>query len=222
MTLVEGPNAVAEAAAAGATIIEVFGLVDDLAAQSVAEESGAVWVPVVAPLLERLAGTETPRGPVAVIETPAPDEHSTRDVVWLDISDPGNAGTVIRTASAFEFDVVFAPGSVDPWSPKVVRSGAGGHFRTNVDTGDVPAAQILATVPSGGVSLYELGSELRDDRLALLIGNEAHGLAGDLVADADIRVTIPMPSRIESLNAAVAAAIVMYEIRRFRSQKTGT
>ena len=100
MTLVEGPNVFSEAVDAGTQIIEVFGLEDDVESQQLTERAGATWIPVTRPVLSRVAGTETPRGPIAVIMIP--DTVATDgDQMWVDTSDPGNAGTLIRSGAAF-------------------------------------------------------------------------------------------------------------------------
>ena len=135
------------------------------------------------------------------------------DEMWVDTSDPGNAGTLIRSAAAFGFSVRLAPGAVDPWSPKVVRAAAGGHFRTPVSIGAPrPNTVTIATVASGGAPLERIGEHLTDATVTLLIGNEAHGLGPEATAAADVLVTIPMVGGIESLNASVAGAICMYQI----------
>lgn len=206
---------------AGVTVREVFGLEDDDQARRLAAASGADWVPVTRRVLDKLASTETPRGPVAIIDIPA-EEPALGDSVWIDTADPGNAGTIIRTAAAFGMTVIVADGAVDPWSPKVLRAAAGGHFRTGIRRGAPPEMLILATVVEGGVRLDDLGARLGEGPVCVLVGNEAHGLASATRGIADIRVTIPMPGAIESLNAAVAAAIVMTEVARHRGWEIGS
>jgi TrmH family RNA methyltransferase len=213
-TLLEGPNVIGEAIEAGVPIIEFYVHVDDDAGRELASRAGVAATPVEQAVLDRLAGTETPRGPVAVIEIPEPVE-STRDAVSLEIADPGNAGTILRSSAAFGFDVVSAPGSTDLWSPKVLRAGAGAHFHTNICRSGPTAT--IATVVEGGVAPDRLDQVLDlDRRWSILVGSEAHGLTPDAANTADVRVTIPMPGGIESLNAAVAASIVMYEISLLR------
>lgn len=216
-TLLEGPHLLAEAAAAGAAIVEVFGLAGDEDARRLAEQSGAVWIPVEQPVLDRLAPTETPRGPVAVLAYPAPVAPS-RDFLWLELGDPGNAGTLVRTAAAFGLDVAAPAGTVDLWSPKVLRAAAGGHFHTGVaqpwELGDDVGR--IVTVLEGGIAPAALADLDRTRRWAVLIGSEAHGLGAETRRTADVSVTIPMPGGTESLNAAVAGAIVAYELARQR------
>lgn len=212
----EGPNALAEAVDAGADIVEVFGLADDAAGRQLAVRGGAPWIAVTRPVLERIAGTANPRGPIAVISIPAEIER-TGDEIWVDTSDPGNAGTLIRSAAAFGFSVTLAPEAVDPWSPKVVRAAAGGHFRTPVSIGEPRTDTVtIATVASGGTPVDRIGEHLTNGTVTLLIGNEAHGLPPEATDAADALVTIPMVGGIESLNASVAGAICMYQIALHR------
>ena len=206
-TLIEGPNLLRDAREAGATIRIVFALQDH-------SVPGAVLVDQRA--MERLAGTETPRGPVAVIDIPAPREVGDRDVlVSVGVSDPGNVGTLIRTAASFGMAFAYTPGSADPWAPKTLRAGAGGQFQTPIVLIDVPTAldrTLIALVVEGGVP----PGEVEADRVAILVGEEASGLPETVSDESDIRVTIPTPGSTESLNAAVAAGIVVYEISKRR------
>jgi TrmH family RNA methyltransferase len=215
MTLLEGPHVLAEAVRAGADVRRVFALADDHAAEDAARQSGAELVVVEQSALDRLAPTESPRGPIAVMTIPPPAD-TRNDTVVLAVTDPGNAGTIIRTAAAFGFDVCAVEGAVDVWSPKVVRAGAGAHFRTRL-VQEYSAAHI-ATVVSGGIAPRDLSSVLdADRRWAVLVGSEAHGLPAGVADSAEVKVTIPMPGGTESLNAAVAAAIVMYEVAEWRA-----
>lgn len=211
LTLVEGPHLFAEATAAGAEIVTVFST-----DPSPEETGGAEWVVVTPEVLARLSDTVTPQGPVAVMQVPESGPVR-RDHLAVEVSDPGNAGTLIRTAAAFGLDVVFADDAVDPWSPKVLRAAAGGHFHTTIGSAPSGCGRI-ATVAHGGLPIHELPLVLDPDRIwAILIGSEAHGLDPDAVADADVRVTIRMPGGVESLNAAVAGAIMVYEFSRWRN-----
>lgn len=214
-TLVEGPHVLEEAIAGGASVSEVFGLPDDGRAQELATAAGARWIAVTDQVLSKLADTEHPRGPVAVVQIPPPGVHA-GDRIWIDTSDPGNAGTLIRTAAAFEYAVTVAADAVDPWGPKVIRAAAGGHFRTVVDTGPPPDVFTIATVADGGVPLLALADHLPGEPVCILVGNEAHGLSAELRAGAGLTVSIPMPGGIESLNAAVSGALCMYELMRCR------
>jgi TrmH family RNA methyltransferase len=212
LTLLEGPHIVEEAVRAGAPLVEIFALADDSEAARWARSAEVELVVVGEEALRRLSSTQSPQSPVAVLQIPQRSLEQGRSVlVAWQISDPGNLGTMIRTASAFGLDIGVMAGSVDPWSPKVLRAAAGGHFQTGIasidDLASLDAIKV-ATVLSGGDSPKSLPA----GRLALLIGSEAHGLPDNVIAGADLRVTIPMVGPTESLNAAAAAAILAYEV----------
>lgn len=208
----------AEAIAAGVRIVEMFVGGDDVEGLDLAARAGVPPMLLEPHVLERVAGTETPRGPVAVIDVPAAGPVR-RDAVIIEVADPGNAGTILRSAAAFGLDVVAVEGSTDLWSPKVLRAAAGAHFHTTI--GGVGPQATIATVVEGGVAPWELGSVLAPAQTwSVLVGSEAHGLDRVRVERADVLVTIPMPGGTESLNAAVAAAIVMYEMSRWRMSES--
>ena len=223
LSLLEGPNLLEAALEAGVSIARVFALQDDdSAGVADASEAGLVVTRVTRGVLDRVAPTEHPRGPVAVFRVPEHRPRLSRDrIVLWGIGDPGNAGTLIRTAAAFGHDVMAAPGTVGLWGPKVLRAAAGAHFMTSVVASDVVTVESLraegfaavATVVSGGVRPAEMPGT---GPVALLVGEEAAGLRDEVIEAADILVTIPMPGGTESLNSAVAAGIVAYELSRRR------
>lgn len=166
-------------------------------------------------VLGRLAPTEHPRGPIAVFRpAPAAPGPGHALVLW-GLADPGNAGTLVRTAAAFGLDVITAPDTVDLWSPKVLRAAAGGHFGVGfdhiADIDDLKGAgyRVLAAVAEGGAWPDEVQTR---DRAAVLIGSEAHGLPANVAEAADVRVSIPMPGGTESFNAGVAGSILAYAL----------
>lgn len=141
--------------------------------------------------------------------------------VLLGLQDPGNVGTLIRTADAAGAGVVvLGPGTVDPWSPKVVRSAAGSHFHIAIYPSIDPqqltdfardnGIQVLAADGYGETSLENLSHESLAARTLWLLGNEAHGLSEQEKALADTRVAIPLYGQAESLNVAVAGAVCLY------------
>jgi TrmH family RNA methyltransferase len=217
LTLLEGPHLLGEALVAGVMPTRMFALDDDTEAAGLAHRHGIDFHLVDAAALQRLAGTGTPRGPVAVIEVPSGSVPAgTGMLVSWGVSDPGNVGTMIRTAAAFGWDFGFTAGTADPWSPKVLRSAAGGHFRLTVasvgslaDLDDWGLTSAASTV-IGGVD----PATLAPGRYALLVGTEAAGLPREVIEAASVLLTIPMPGGTESLNAAVAAAILTYEMSR--------
>lgn len=176
--------------------------------------------------LRALSETETPQGVIAVARIPArtlaqvkPRTHSL--VLVLDaIQDPGNLGTLIRSADAFAADCVIAlPGTVDYWNSKVVRSAAGAAFR--VPLVNAPAEEVwqwleierfvVCGADMNGKRVEDLE---RPRRIALVAGNEGGGLRNETRAHVAETVSIPMPGRAESLNVGVAAGILLYELSK--------
>jgi RNA methyltransferase, TrmH family len=216
-TIIEGPHLLDEALAAGVRPSLVFALEADSATVDLSVSDGFDLVLVDDTGLARLAGTKSPRGPVAIIDIPSQPSLGPKSllVAW-GVGDPGNVGTMIRTAAGFGWSFAFTDGTADPWAPKVVRAGAGGHFRTgavavaSLDDLHQLGYQTVATVVAGG----EQPSSLDDGRYAVLIGDEASGLPDAVITGASRRITLPMPGGIESLNAATAAAIFVYELSR--------
>lgn len=218
-TLVEGPALLRDTLAAGATVHDVFGLPDDEEASDLAGRHGLRYVAVDQRALQRLAGTETPRGPVAVVEIPEPGLNTDHDlVVSWGVSDPGNVGALVRTAAAFGWGFAYVEGTADPWSPKTLRAGAAGQFQTDVSPiaglDDLDGWTTLASVARGGEDLESVAAE----RVALLIGEEAAGLPEEISAGCTRRLTIPMTGPTESLNAAVAAGIMVYALSKRQGQ----
>lgn len=171
-------------------------------------------------VIERVATTDTPQGSIAVVRMPARvvDLASVSFVLVLHgLADPGNLGTLLRSAEAAGVDAVaLTPGSVDAYNPKVVRASAGALFHVPVvdaDVSDVRAAglRLVATSSHRGSP-----SELADwsGRVAIVLGNEAHGLPADVPVDE--WVTIPHRGRAESLNVAMAGTVVLFDMVRRR------
>jgi len=213
--LLEGPNLLEEAAAAQAGIDTVFAHVSDARSGAVAAASGLRLTLIDDGALALLTSTASPRGPVTLIDVPESALDPDRDVlVSVGVSDPANVGAMIRVAAAFGWGYAHTPGSADPWSPKALRSGAGGQLQTPVvaieGTGDLAPRHIVAAVVEGGDDL----SSVVPGRAAVLIGGEASGLPADVAARADSRVTIAMAGPTQSLNAATAAAIAVHAIAR--------
>lgn len=202
-TLIEGPDLIRDALAAGAKVEKLFALPEGAPQGSLLVDERA---------MSRLAGTKSPRGPVAVVQIPTRSEIGSRDVVVaVGVSDPGNVGTLIRTAAAFGMAFAYTPGTADPWSPKTLRAGAAGQFQTPVvrisDISELDHT-LVAAVIEGGLA----PSDVTAEKVALLIGEEAAGLSAEVVEAADVRVTVPTPGATESLNAAVAAGIIINQL----------
>jgi RNA methyltransferase, TrmH family len=226
--LAEGPNLV-EAALRRGLVSEVFAT--EAALARFGSMLGDVHVDLVTERAAKaLSDTVTPIGLVAVCSVP---EVAMADVlparlvaVAVEISEPGNAGTLIRIADAMGADaVVLAGRSVDPYNGKCLRASAGSIFSIPVvsapDAHGAIAAlsetgiQVLATTVDGEVSLED--ADLSQPT-AWLFGPEAHGLPADLAAKATHRIRIPMPGNAESLNVASAAAICLYQSARAHSR----
>lgn len=207
---------------AGSIPLTVLALVDDAATQSLMQTYPDATLHLVADhVLKAASDTTHPQSPVAVFERPKSSQLTGRNVVVLvDIADPGNVGTIIRTAAALGWDVAVSKQTADVWSPKVLRSGAGTHFVTGIVEFDTIGAAfdglphtLVGTVVTGGDGTVD-----KEGPIALLIGNEAHGLPDEVLEQTAIRLTIPMPGGTESLNAAVAAALGMWISTRNDSQ----
>ncbi|GJF17781.1 RNA methyltransferase [Mycolicibacterium cyprinidarum] len=224
--LAEGPNLV-EAALRRGVVSEVF------ATESAAERFGGLLahapVQLVTDRAARvLSDTVTPIGLVAVCSIP---ETSLSDVmagnptlvaIAVDISEPGNAGTVIRIADAMGADaVILAGNSVDPYNGKCLRASAGSIFALPVleepDVGRLVNSLREAGLTTRATTLdgdQDLDGADLSAPTAWMFGSEAHGLAPEVAAMADERVTIPMSGGAESLNVATAAAICLYQSAR--------
>ncbi len=175
-------------------------------------------------LFRELSGVSTPTGIAAVIDIPlAPSGAPDGDAVLLDaVQDAGNVGAILRTAAAAGIsEVLLGAGCAGAWTARVLRAGQGAHFSLAIrEQMDLVAALAtrsatsIATVAHGGTSLYDV--DLRRP-LIWLVGNEGAGLSADLVAAADVRITIPLTGGTESLNVAAATAICLFEARRQRA-----
>lgn len=178
-----------------------------------------------AEVLAAMSDADAPQGVLAVCRTPHNRLEAlgspTLAPVLLGLKDPGNVGTLIRTADAAGAGVVvLGPGTVDPWSPKVVRSAAGSHFHlptfAGVDLEQLTdfargnGIQVLAADGYGDTALDGLSQEALTAPTLWLLGNEAHGLSEQQKAVADTRVAIPLYGQAESLNVAVAGAVCLY------------
>ncbi len=180
-------------------------------------------------LLNRLSDTETSQGILCLVPQSTQPPPASADLVLIvdQLRDPGNMGTILRSAAAAGVQmVIVTPGSVDPFMPKVVRAGMGAHFRLHIHqtdwpwirsycTGNLPAPlRIVLADSGGGTSMWQ--TDLTGP-LALVVGGEAEGADMASIQDLAEKIHIPMPGNFESLNAGVAASILLYEILRQRS-----
>jgi RNA methyltransferase, TrmH family len=225
----EGPNLIREAMKAGLAAETIF------FTSHYFETDGKSWVPAIPvsakcytlseSLFKRIADTETPQPVAAIFSFDYPQQHllhKTPSIALIleRIQDPGNLGTIIRTAAAAGVDTVYyASGCADPYSPKALRSSAGAVFSIRVEYVDClnvfvqdlkkSGVQLIASSPHSTIS-YRSVQYKRP--LALLVGNEASGLSDEMLQAADLQVSIPLKGKVESLNASVAAAVLLFEI----------
>ncbi len=194
--------------------VEVLYLTDEVFASVTVTESpqgiAALLVPPVHSLGSILQGTNTPLILIAAA-----------------LQDPGNLGTLIRSAEAFgATGILTTQGTVNPWNQKALRASAGSIFRmpvVGVSLEDVAALrqrgmQLIAAVAGDEHGVVEAHDAGFDGACAILIGNEGSGLGEALLSLANERVTIPCPGRVESLNAAVAGSLLLYEASRQRTR----
>jgi len=232
--VVEGPTLVGDALDAGVELECLFVApdADGGATAPIVARAAAAGIAVfdLAPgVLERVAGTVTPQPVLAVARTLDVDiaalAEATLVVVCVDIRDPGNLGTVLRTAEASGAGgIICCDGSVDVYNPKCVRASAGSLFHTRIVAGGEPVT-VLGTL--GGWGLRCLGTRPDDGEpyyrvdlaapTALVLGNEAHGLPASVETALDGWLTIPMAGRSESLNVGMAAAVLCFEAARQRA-----
>jgi TrmH family RNA methyltransferase len=235
--VVDGPTLLAEALEAGVRLDEV--VAEPACPQGVldrAEAAGAVVRCTGEGMLARVVDTVTPRAVAAVARFDdvaagaAARAAGPLALVLIGVSDPGNAGTLLRSAEAAGAGaVLFCDGSVDPYGPKCVRSSAGSVFRLAVAR-EVASAEALAAVAAAGattVATVARGAQPYDAvdlarPVALVLGSEAHGLPAGLAAAVDTAVTIPMEGRAESLNVGMAGTVLCFEsLRQRRARHDG-
>lgn len=215
--LIEGWHLFEEAVQAGVTIEKVFAL--ESYRDQLAAFPQTIWVSEE--ILRDLADTQTPQGIIAVIqkeEVGLPDLHQGKFLFLEDVQDPGNVGTMIRTADAAGFTgVIVSDKSADIYSLKTLRSMQGSHFHlpiyrmplaTFVEEAKKSNLPILATTLSRDSKDYRELSSL--ENFVLVMGNEGQGISSVMAESADQLVHIGMKGRAESLNVAVAAGILMF------------
>jgi TrmH family RNA methyltransferase len=223
---IEGLHLVEEAAKSGLTLHTVFvrsgneGLLEHLAV------GGAEVLIVPGEVFASAVVTEHPQGIAALVEAPeftvqAMLRGTPLLVIAAGLQDPGNLGTLVRSAEAFgATGMILLPGTVSLWNAKALRASSGSAFRLPVVA--LAADDAFAALRAQGVQVFAAvardGAREADLRgpSALLLGNEGAGLPDAWIARADARVTIPYPGAVESLNAAVAGSVLLYEAARQR------
>lgn len=243
---IEGIHLLEEALRAGMHITTVF--VGDSAAKPTEAAAktalGALSLPksteiLILPrkILDAVLDTETPQPIAALVEMPdwtwahilqPHGSWAPLVIVLAGLQDPGNLGTILRSAEAFgATGIVAIPGTVTAWNPKAVRASAGSVFRLPLISSTMDecvselreaGARILTTTVREGEPAEMLNFT---GPVALLIGNEGNGVPAEIAALADVQVTIPCPGPVESLNAAVATSVLLYEACRQRMAIAG-
>lgn len=176
-------------------------------------------------IFREISDTENPQGILGVANIPINnieklDLNTAKFLLYLDrVQDPGNMGTIIRTADAFKIDgIIISEGSVDPYNPKVVRATMGSIFRVPLYFTDDGLSEIKR-IKSKGIKIYassliasiDIGKINLKNSSMVIIGNESSGVSDEIYDLSDNLIKIPMPGESESLNAGVAASIIMYE-----------
>ncbi len=231
--IIEGENLIEEAIKNGAHVEEALVRAGDESKLPCGLEQDKIFT-IERNLFKELSRTETSQGIMAAVSKPEFHREDFtkncegKNFVVLDrLQDPGNIGTIIRTADAAGYGLVVAmKGTADLFSPKVVRAAAGSLFRVPVlflddedsliEFAKAAGKKLVATCLEDSRYYYE--ENLSSD-IGLIIGNEGNGIRDSLMEKADIKIKIPMKGNIESLNASVAAAIIMYESVRTGARK---
>jgi len=232
--LLEGYRLVKDALNSGA-IIRYFIISDNFFQKEelfLSQMSNIKAVQVPDALFSRISKTESPQGILAVAEMPVYNnkeiyERVKRIIALENIQDPGNLGTIIRSADACGFDaVLLSKDSADPYNPKVIRATMGSMFHIPVII-EEDFSQALFKLKSKNILLA--AAHTRDalpcwqadmsEKVAIIIGNEGNGLSDNVLELADINVMIPMPGNAESFNASAAASILIYECMRQKKEK---
>lgn len=224
---VEGIKSVRDALDAGA--VRAVAVSEEFCKSTRLDFCGAEVYRVSDDIFPSLCDTQTPQGIIGIVpmhESTAPFDTSKVYIYCDCLQDPGNAGTIIRTADAAGMGgVIFSKGSVDIYSPKTVRASMGSFFHTDIRSGADTA--VLEGMKNAGFNI--ICTALCADTVSytsvdmtqpsvIVIGNEANGVSGEVLDMSSARVKIPIYGRAESLNAGVAAAVMMYEAARQRER----
>lgn len=229
-TLLDGAHLLAAYLATGQRplhlIVMQAALQDEETAALLEQFSGIPRTQLDASLFAELSELKTPSGVLALIAQPQPEISVARSRFCLlleDIQDPGNLGSMLRSAAAAGCDATFlSRGCADAWSPRVLRAGMGGHFALSIHE----SADLLAVAGSFPGKVYAATLQAKNDlygcdlrgALAFAIGNEGAGLSAGLLGVSQPFI-IPMPGRVESLNAAAATAVCLFEAARQRTNR---
>ena len=231
--ILEGPRTLSEVLAAGITPSMVVTAESAMSSRPVRDvldrlTPGVEVMVLTDQAFQSVAPAVSPQPMLALIDKPQavmPGSMARDDLalVLVGVADPGNTGTIIRTAEACAACCVVVAGGADPWAPKAVRASAGSVLRVPV-VGAADAGAALKTLREAGASIvaadsregeaHDSGVLAGQSPVALVLGSESHGLDHSILAPADIRVRIGMAGDTESLNVAMAATILAFEYRR--------
>ena len=209
--IVESVKAVGECIKAGMDIDVI------ICTENVAKDFPEAQI-VTDEVFSKISTEKSPQGVLAVVNTPknelkAPEGNS----LLLDrLQDPGNLGTIIRTANAAGYEDIYLVNCTDAYSPKAIRASMGGVF--NVKLYEVSLAEVLSVLDGVQILSADMDGEnvfafTPEDKVCLCVGNEGNGLCDEVIARSDNTVKIPMRDSCESLNAAISAAIAMYALK---------
>ena len=193
------------------------------------QDRSVQMLPVNSEVMQHVSDTKQPQGVVGVFPMPHPQlpREPERVLILDNIRDPGNLGTMLRTAAAagIQVAILLEPGSADPYNPKVLRSGMGAHFRLPIvgaSRGEIEqyCANLAVYVTAAEADMsYDAVDWTRP--WAIVVSNEAHGASKAMHQIASQSLSIPMAAQTESLNAAVAAGVVLFEAARQCRQMSG-
>ena len=215
--IIEGPHLVAALREQGMKPVAVIATEEGMESAELRRLAGDSPVVVSRGVFRAIVDAENPPGIAAEIAIPKRNQKSGHQVFLEGVQDPSNVGAIVRSAAAFGVGrVVLDPACADPWSPKALRAGMGGHFALRID--DTKAFEdelrafegtLVCTVPKGGISLRK--ADLPQP-VGWLFGAEGQGVSAQAAHHAKVRVTISMSNTTESLNVAAASAICFYEV----------
>ncbi len=217
--LIEGPHLLAAALAQGCRPVAVLATeaaAADAEIGALIARSGLRPVLLAESVFRGIVDAESPPGLAAEIAIPEARRDAVQRAVFLEgVQDPGNVGAIVRSAAAFGVGrVILDRGCADPWSPRALRAGMGGHFALTIEQlGELGPAlggfggKLVCAVPRGGVPLRQ--ADLAG-RIGWIFGGEGQGVSPAVEALAKLKVTIPVAAGMESLNVAAAAAICLY------------
>ena len=215
--IAEGLKPVREALVSGAEVAKIIFSQEFPGAEELsrAESSGAEVIGVSAGVFEKLSEEASPQGVLALVRVPdcSPMPPRGKCLLLDGISDPGNLGTIIRTANAAGYEDIYLRNCADPFAPKCVRATMSGIFFVRLHIGE-DVLRVLGDTPlvcadMGGENVFSFDPP---QKFCIVIGNEANGVSGEVRALCRYTVKIPMRPTCESLNAGVSAGILMYEL----------